>query len=572
VFAAAGLLTATAPGPGFAQKSETDGRWVPGEAVVTFRAAGDADAARPRLRRRRISLVRRFAWLAERRGRDYALLRSPELTTPALLALLRQDPRVADAAPNYLRRRSTSRAAPASDPLYGAQWALHNTGQSVQGWTGAADADIDYPEAWHGDSGSTATVIIAVVDTGVDHTHPDLYPSMWRNPGEVPGNGIDDDGNGFVDDILGYDFSGNGGGAPPDNDPMDGDTEYSHGTHVAGIAAAARNNDEGIAGVCHRARLMALKGSPDGVNLPVADTIAAIEYAVLMKQRGHNVAVINASFGLLDSYVQAERDAIETAGAAGIVFCAAAGNARTDTDTRPHYPAGYNLANILCVTATSQSDGLAWFSNYGAASVDIGAPGVNILSTLAGGNYGYMQGSSMAAPHAAGAVAFLARNFPDDGFADRIGRILSTVDPLPELAGKTATGGRLNLQRAVDSDADGLPDWWELGLTNSLARMNDSSDTDADRFPDLHEYLAGTDALDSTSYLRLSGASGVPGGGVILRWPSTAGKSYRLRRSGSLLATPAALASNLAATPPQNVYTDTTAVTEGVLFYRLDLE
>jgi hypothetical protein len=282
-----------------------------------------------------------------------------------------------------------------NDPNFSRQWALNNTGQTG----GTPDADIDAPEAWDIQTGS-GDIIVAVIDSGVDYNHPDLAGNMWRNTVELNGiPGFDDDGNGYVDDIYGYDFLNN------DGDPAD---DLFHGTHCAGIVGADANNARGVAGVCWDVNIMALKvGDTYGVDLAAA--IEAIGYAVTMGAK-----VINASWG---SYQDSQglRDAIAGANAAGVMFVAAAGNEYNDNDQFPMYPASYNFDNIISVMATDSRDRMVSYSNYGAISVDIGAPGANIFNTLPTyrtpdmiayglpANYGLLSGTSMAAPHVAGA-------------------------------------------------------------------------------------------------------------------------------------------------------------------------
>ncbi|MBM4092639.1 MAG: hypothetical protein FJ276_24965, partial [Planctomycetes bacterium] len=276
-------------------------------------------------------------------------------------------PEVLYAEPNYIHNPFRT----PNDSRFSEKWDLHNTGQP--GGTqpgGTAGADIDAVAAWDIFTG-TKDVVIAIIDTGTDTTHPDLVQNLWVNPGEIPGNGIDDDGNGYVDDINGWDFVNN------DANPED---NVGHGTHVAGIAGAKGNNAVGVTGVAWDASLMILKAGDPG--FPLAAEVGAIDYATTMRTRyGINVVVSNNSYGGYN-YSQALYDAIAAHTAAGIVFVAAAGNDANNNDTTPSYPDGYNLPGIIAVAATDNRDQMASFSNYGATTVDLGAPGVQILSTV----------------------------------------------------------------------------------------------------------------------------------------------------------------------------------------------
>ena len=330
-----------------------------------------------------------------------------------------------------------SEATYPNDPSFPQQWGLHNTGQLG----GRPDADIDAPEAWDITTGSRS-VVIAVIDTGVDYNHVDLANNTWVNPGEIPGDGIDNDGNGFVDDINGWDF------AYGDADPMDVD---GHGTHVAGIIGASTDNATGVAGVAWDVQIMALKGLGDTGTGSSADLLAAINYATMMRRdHGINVVASNNSWGG-GSYSQATFDAIEAAGREGVLFIAAAGNFGTNNDQLPFYPASYDSANIIAVAAVDQFNDIAGFSQYGVTSVDIGAPGVAIYSTLPNDSYGSMDGTSQATPFVAGVAALLASYNPAASAQEIRQAILSSAVPNPALAGLVATGGVLNAAAALDA-------------------------------------------------------------------------------------------------------------------------
>jgi subtilisin family serine protease len=342
--------------------------------IVTFRDRPSHAALAARAESQGARVVRRFQALEGKTGRGIALLDARGRSVEELVFRLRKLPFVASADLNYYREAAGGLP---DDSKFSDQWALVNTGQTVNGFTGTSGADIRWLEA-KALAPPTGDVVVAVIDSGVAYNHPDLAGMMWTNPGEVAANGIDDDTNGFVDDVYGYDFAGNTNGAPPDSDPMDDFT--SHGTFCSGIIAAQRNNAQGIAGVS-RARIMALKVGEGGTEFPESDIIAATDYAVLMKDRGVNIVALNESFGGA-GFLQAEQDAVGAAGAAGIIVSAAAGNASLNVDTNLFYPVSFTNNNLIGVAATDAQDGLASFSNFGTNAVDLGAPGARIISTV----------------------------------------------------------------------------------------------------------------------------------------------------------------------------------------------
>ena len=363
------------------------------------------------------------------------------------LKRLRANPNVVYAEPNG--RVHALRLT--NDPALGQLWGLRNTGQTVNGYPGTADADIDADEAWDVTSGRRE-VVVAVIDTGVDFSHPDLggsrtaaNPLMWTNPGETggakPTNGIDDDGNGYVDDWRGWDFVND------DNDPLD---DEGHGTHVTGTIAAKGDNGVGVAGVAWNTRVMALKFLDNRGSGTDADAAEAIAYASSM-----GAHVLNNSWGGSQES-ETLLDAIEASDAAGTLFAAAAGNDTYDNDEVDSFPADYEVANVVSVAGTSQTDERAWFTNTGRETVDLGAPGENVYSTLAqvlGYGYDWWDGTSMATPHVVGAAALAKSAFPAATGVGVKALLLRTVDPRPDLAAHTATGGRLNAATAVRCSA-----------------------------------------------------------------------------------------------------------------------
>jgi subtilisin family serine protease len=348
------------------------------------------------------------------------------------------------------------------DPNFSEQWGLHNTGQTG----GTEDADIDAPEAW--DIATEANdVIVAVIDMGVDYNHPDLTSNIWINESEYNGEpNVDDDNNGYIDDIRGWDFSDDN-----DSDPMD---YMYHGTHCAGIIGAVGDNNQGISGVCWNVKIMPLAlvpqdyGEPNGEQYDwgtwVSRAIKAIDYAV-----DNGARVLNNSWGD-DFYIQSLKDTIEDVREEGVLFVAAAMNLLPhtpypDNDAHPVYPASYDLDNIIVVLATNKHDTIWSGSHYGKTSVDLGAPGDEILSTMPtfetfwmnlnnwSTYYEMMSGTSMAAPHVAGAAALIWSANPYLSYLEVKDILLDTVDHLDDLEGKCVTEGRLNLYKALHKAA-----------------------------------------------------------------------------------------------------------------------
>lgn len=359
-----------------------------------------------------------------------------DLSVSEAVSAYEASPQIEYAEPNFLLKP----AAVPNDPSFSMMYALNNTGQTG----GVKDADIDAPKAWDTTTGSD-DVVVAVIDEGVDISHPDLRDKIWTNAAEVAGNGVDDDGNGYVDDVNGWDFV-NDDASVYDPDPLTG-TGDEHGTHVAGTIAAAGDNGTGITGVSWRTRIMPLKflGVYGGYT---SDAIEAINYAV-----DKGVKISNNSWGG-GGKSQALRDAIARADSSGHLFVAAAGNGGADgvgddNDATPHYPSSYSNPNIVAVAATDDRDTLASFSNFGVTSVDLAAPGVRILSTLPGDAYGSYSGTSMATPHVTGVAALVKSRNLTLGDAKIKAKLLKRVDEKAGLAGKVLAGGRLNAARAV---------------------------------------------------------------------------------------------------------------------------
>lgn len=323
-----------------------------------------------------------------------------------------------------------------NDFLYrlGFLWGIKNTG--VMG--GVAGVDIDALDAWEISVGSP-DLVVAVIDTGVYLKHPDLAANIWVNPSEIADNGIDDDNNGFIDDVNGWDVVDN------DNNPND---EMFHGTHCAGIIAASLGNNRGICGIAPRVKLLPLrvlnaKGEGDTAGL-----IKAVRYAIDLRKRGENIRVISASLGG-GEYMDSFKEILDEANRYGIVFVAAAGNDGKNNDEKPTYPANYPSPNVISVAALDSSGRLASFSNYGAKTVDVGAPGVFIWSSFLFGFYLPFDGTSMAAPFVSGAAAVMLSERPGLTPAQVISIIKRSSKPLPELEGKMGAPGIISVARAL---------------------------------------------------------------------------------------------------------------------------
>ncbi len=342
-----------------------------------------------------------------------------------------ENPLVEYAEPNY--ELSVDATTP-NDFSFSSLWGLHNVGQNG----GIADADIDALEAWDIQTGSS-DIVVAVIDTGVDYNHVDLAANMWVNEAELNGvNNFDDDNNGYVDDIRGWDFCTYG--QLRDSDPMD---DYGHGTHCSGTIAAVGNNSIGITGVSWNAKIMPLRFLGSSGSGYTSDAIPAIQYAI-----DNGAHIMSNSWGGGSSL--ALKDAISAADSAGILFIAAAGNDGQNNDQYPHYPSSYDVPNIIAVAATDKYDNMAYFSCYGLESVDLGAPGRDIFSTTPGNNYASYDGTSMATPHVAGAAALIMAQYPGITHTELKAKILDSVDSISALDGKSVTGGRLNVYNCFD--------------------------------------------------------------------------------------------------------------------------
>lgn len=409
--------------------SQSENRWVEREILVKFKAESiDLTTTEGQAKAWEFAQANDLQVRENLKSANLSVLIAADDTLiPGLIEELKADSKVAYAERNLKRKLATLNI---NDPGAGELWGLDNQGQIVAGQAGTADADMDAPEAWSISEGSGNTVV-AVIDTGVAYNHPDLVGAMWDGT-----NCLGAAGNPLGSCIHGYDYSW--AGSDPDPNPNPQDYAASHGTHIAGTIAAIKNNGQGIAGVAPGVKIMALR-----TDFSISALVQATDFA-----RVNGAKIINASYGGPD-YSQAERESIERFVSAGGLFIAAAGNFTTNLDTVTDYPTKYPLSSIITVAATDNQDKLAGFSNWGVQSVDVGAPGVDIYSTVIGGGYEHSDGTSMATPHVVG-VAALVWSANSNLSASQVKSIvLSSGDPISALAGKTLSGKRINAAAAL---------------------------------------------------------------------------------------------------------------------------
>jgi subtilisin family serine protease len=484
--------------------SQAKPQWVEDEVIVQFRRGTSKLSARAALSARGAHLLRRFE--APGVG-PLGVARVPQgADVWSFSRSLRNSAFIREAEPNLIRYPMEI----PNDPQFAQLWGINNTGQShgvspdpVGTSTGTPDADADVAEAWDTQKGSVDTVV-AVLDSGVDVGHPDLMANAWVNTAEQAGApNVDDDGNGYKDDVNGFDFAtGKGSPLVESNTALFG---YDHGTHVAGIIAAPSGNATGVAGVCPQCAVMALKfggpadsdgdGIDDTVGLDLAAELDGLNYAADM-----GADIVNASFGAPLFYSKIERNVIKAIGNQGVLMVIAAGNSNGDNDMvltldfdgdgaldalSPNYPASYNLSNVLAVAASNHRDELAYntncsvafgspewpcsFTNWGHESVDVAAPGVDILSTLPSNAYEFFDGTSMASPFVAGVAGLVKSQNPSYTPTQVKNAVLNSVDQpaalddlfafpgAPASGDFVLTGGRVNAQKALTASTAGSP-------------------------------------------------------------------------------------------------------------------
>jgi subtilisin family serine protease len=417
------------------------GSYVANEMIVKFKS-GTAETARDQALAKVSAKVKKHivtkAMQHAGDGEGIYVVNTPQEVMSAV-AQMKTLGEVVFAEPNFIYTHQAS----SNDPYFtnGSLWGMYGDASTPANQYGSQAA-----EAWAAGHTGSSSVYVGVIDEGAMYSHTDLAANFWANPFD-PVDGVDNDGNGYVDDVHGWDFYNN------DNSTFDG-TADDHGTHVSGTIGASGGNGVGVAGVNWSITLISAKflGSNGGTT---ADAIEAVDYITDLKtSHGLNIVATNNSWGG-GGFSQALKDAISRAGAANILFVAAAGNSGVNIDSSPSYPASYDNSNIIAVAAIDANGAIASWSNYGTTSVDLGAPGVGIYSTLPGGSghgrkatvsssYGSYSGTSMATPHVTGACALYASTHPGATAAQIKSAVLSSVAPTASLSGKTASGGRLN--------------------------------------------------------------------------------------------------------------------------------
>jgi Subtilase family len=436
---------------------------------------------------RRAAVAAAGAKVIRRMGAGIHLLRVPPGTVHEAIQVLRSHPGVRYAEPDYLMQE----AAVPNDPSFGLQWGDQNTGQTVNGTTGLPGADERVVPAWDVTKGSRS-IVIGVVDTGVEYTHPDLAANIWTNPGGIGGCPAGTHGYNVLASSC---------------DPMDDDTVYGgHGTHVAGILGAVGDNGIGVSGVNQQTTILPVKWVTGGGSGSTSNLIAALDWLLAAKQAGVNVRVVNDSEVFVGTaYSQALSDEIDLIGQNGILFVTAAGNTGDNNDNPAvrRYPCGYARPTEICVAATNQQDALPSWANFGPTSVDLGAPGDNVYSTLRGATYGFISGSSMASPQVAGTAALILsqQDMPPTALK---ARILQNVDQLPALASQIRTGGRLNICKALPGCSQ--PTTGTFGLS-TVGTNADNMVADRKRVNRFQLATAGN-VSKLTMYLAPTGTSG----------------------------------------------------------------
>ena len=414
--------------------------FVPGEILVKFKDGTSETVRAAAIGKAKGRAGERIHTASMKRRGDaegITVVHTPLGVSEAIQAM-RAQPEVEYAEPNWIYRHN----ATSNDTYYtnGSLWGMYGDATSPANQWGSQAG-----EAWAAGKTNCGSVYVGIIDEGYMYTHVDLAANAGTNPGEVPGDGIDNDNNGYVDDVYGWDFAGNNASV------FDGVGD-DHGTHVAGTIGGVGGNGAGVAGVCWSVKLMDAKflGANGGTT---ANAIKAVDYFTDLKTRhGINLVATSNSWGG-GGFSQGLADAIERANVAGILFIAAAGNSTVNCDGGTCFPAGYANANVISVASITSTGDISSFSNYGATTIDIGAPGSGIWSTVpktlkgkqVTSGYASYSGTSMATPHVSGAAALYAAYHPGSSAAAIKAALLSSAVPTASLAGKTVSGGRLNV-------------------------------------------------------------------------------------------------------------------------------
>jgi subtilisin family serine protease len=420
-----GALAGGQPDKVVAQLEETQRKFIPDEMLVQFKP-GVIQAARE------AALSRVGGKLLERLRGDLHRISLPKgAHLAAAVRALHAHDAVDFAEPNWVYQTT----AVSNDTYYtnGQLWGMYGDTSPLQTNQYGSQAG----EAWNNGHESCKGVIVGVIDEGVQYTHPDLTKNHYKNKKEIDGNGLDDDGNGYIDDTHGWDFDGN------NKSVYDGPGD-DHGTHVSGTIGATGGNGAGVAGMCWKVKMLHVKflGAGGGTT---ANAIKSVDYITDMKTRHKlNIVATNNSWGG-GGFSQGLKDAIDRGAAENILFVAAAGNGSSNIDSFPFYPASYTSAGLIAVASLNSNGTMSSFSNWGVTSVDLGAPGGGILSTVPTNQYASYSGTSMAAPHVTGGIAMYAKTHPGLTAAQLKAAILGTTTATASMAGKTVTGGRLNV-------------------------------------------------------------------------------------------------------------------------------
>jgi len=416
---------------------------VPGEYIVKVRAGGE----------KQFLLEKNSTFSIERKvpvqfAQLYLVKTAPNLEVKSAVKMLENNQYIEYADPNFIYRiispvatipgpyrpsinRSLLQNSLTDDPRFAELWGMDNTGTNEpNGSPGVAGADINAIKAWEISKGSF-DVKIAVIDTGIDYLHPEIMRNVWVNEAERVGEpGVDDDGNGFIDDIHGYNFSNQTG------DPRD---DHGHGTHCSGTIGAVHNNGEGVAGVMDKVTFVAVKFLNASGSGTLEGAVMSIDYATIL-----DVDIMSNSWGG-GGFSQAMLDAIERASEKGIIFTAAAGNSTSDNDSGSHFPSNYDVVNVISIAAHNAQNSLATFSSFGRRTVEVAAPGRNVLSTVLNNGYDVYSGTSMATPHVSGALGLLiAHNGGRLPLEELKERLMWTSIPIPSFRTKLISGGRLD--------------------------------------------------------------------------------------------------------------------------------